>query len=284
MRYPVEELSAQIVETYYHNDLSLFWEYMDDEIIWIGPAKSQYMIGKQNLMAAWAKEKHALTFSTSHFSSMIMPGSGRTTCEVLVQFYIYTHYKDNYIVKHHQRITFFWKKVKVQEGREWRYAVMHISNGHDYDSRDTIYPMHYDEFTQNRQHAETPLMQKMHSFTSNMILRAEDYSTYYIDPQEIRYVKAEDKVCEVHTTTETLRVRYILNELEPLLPNYFYRIHRSYIVNVNEIYHLSKSILTLRDQTKLPVPYKRYTQIVEELAALMKQLQITNGLAQKKDN
>lgn len=42
----LEALTVQLIEKYYANDLRLFFEYMDDDIIWIGPAIRQYMEGK----------------------------------------------------------------------------------------------------------------------------------------------------------------------------------------------------------------------------------------------
>ena len=38
----LEALTVQLIEEYYANDRRLFFEYMDDDIIWIGPAIRQY--------------------------------------------------------------------------------------------------------------------------------------------------------------------------------------------------------------------------------------------------
>lgn len=105
----------------------------------------QYMEGKQNLLDAFAQEHHSLQFRTAQMSSRMVTGS-RSSCEVLVRFLVYTYYPSGHISMHHQRVTLFWKKQKTERFPQWRYAVIHISNGMDVDERDTIYPTHFDEF------------------------------------------------------------------------------------------------------------------------------------------
>lgn len=70
----LEALTVQLIEKYYANDRRLFFEYMDDDIIWIGPAIRQYMEGKQNLLNAFAQESHSLQFRTAQMSSVWSPG------------------------------------------------------------------------------------------------------------------------------------------------------------------------------------------------------------------
>jgi len=141
----LEALTIQLIEKYYANDRRLFFEYMDDDIIWIGPAIRQYMEGKQNLLDAFAQEHHSLLFRTAQMSSRMVTGS-RSSCEVLVRFLVYTYYPSGHISMHHQRVTLFWKKHKAERFPQWRYAMIHISNGMEVDNRDTIYPTHFDEF------------------------------------------------------------------------------------------------------------------------------------------
>lgn len=81
----LEALTVQLIEKYYANDRRLFFEYMDDDIIWIGPAIRQYMEGKQNLLNAFAQESHSLQFRTAQMSSRMVTGS-RSSCEVLSAF------------------------------------------------------------------------------------------------------------------------------------------------------------------------------------------------------
>ena len=98
----LEALTVQLIEKYYANDRRLFFEYMDDDIIWIGPAIRQYIEGKQNLLNAFAQESHSLQFRTAQMSSRMVTGS-RSSCEVLVRFLVYTYYPSGHISMHHQR-------------------------------------------------------------------------------------------------------------------------------------------------------------------------------------
>ncbi|MBR4580216.1 MAG: hypothetical protein IKO32_03170, partial [Lachnospiraceae bacterium] len=59
----IAELSMEIVQTYYQNDTRLYLNYIDDKILWYGPAKGQFLQGRQSLLDAWGNEDNPLTFS-----------------------------------------------------------------------------------------------------------------------------------------------------------------------------------------------------------------------------
>ena len=57
------DLTNDIVQRYYKNDLQPFFDHVDERVLWYGPAKGQYLSGKIAILKAWAGEKHALTFT-----------------------------------------------------------------------------------------------------------------------------------------------------------------------------------------------------------------------------
>lgn len=57
-----------------------------------------------------------------------------------------------------------------------------------------------------------------------------------LDVGEIYYIKAEHNGAEIHTSKDTFWIRFTLNELESRLgQKQFFRIHRSYIVNLDRV-------------------------------------------------
>ena len=253
----LEALTVQLIEKYYANDRRLFFEYMDDDIIWIGPAIRQYMEGKQNLLDAFAQEHHSLLFRTAQMSSRMITGS-HSSCEVLVRFLVYTYYPSGHISMHHQRVTLFWKKHKAERFPQWRYAMIHISNGMEVDNRDTIYPTHFDEFERKHllNHFET-LQKEMDA--NRLVVRGTDSSTYYVRHEDLLYVcGGKGKFCDIYTQNGTIRVRLLIEQIRKMLPEQFYRPHRSYLVNVLKIQNLSRYEIQMQDGTVIPVPPKKY--------------------------
>ena len=64
---------------------------------------------------------------------------------------------------------------------------------------------------------------------------------------------------------EDYSVKRTLNDLAGELDDSFYRIHRSYIVNLRFIRKISKTEVTLKDGTALPLSRKMYEGLNQAL-------------------
>lgn len=63
--------------------------------------------------------------------------------------------------------------------------------------------------------------------------------TKYINIEEIAYISAEGMYCTFHLTNEKVIVSKPLSEFDYLQSNYFFRSHRSFMVNLNHVEGLS---------------------------------------------
>lgn len=86
--------------------------------------------------------------------------------------------------------------------------------------------------------------------------------------ENIAYIESLQKKTLFYKTDETFQSIYTLKELAHLLPDYFLRIHRSYIVNIKEITEISRDfssniLITLRNGAILPVS-QSYTRPVRK--------------------
>ncbi len=122
-------LSIDIVRTYYQNDLALFFAYLDEDTLWFGPAKGQFLSGRQAILDAWKHEEHSLTFSVGN----IRADSANTHpsyCEVMLSFPVTTHYPNGESIPVDQIIHITWCERKTGEGQDKqpRMLVIHISN------------------------------------------------------------------------------------------------------------------------------------------------------------
>ncbi|WP_373233098.1 LytTR family transcriptional regulator DNA-binding domain-containing protein [Cohnella sp.] len=84
-----------------------------------------------------------------------------------------------------------------------------------------------------------------------------------VDPEEILYVESSDGQSMLHLETETLACVWTLNELELRLePFHFYRCHRSYLVNLQQVREVivwtrNSYSLVMADRSKRAVPLSK---------------------------
>lgn len=74
------------------------------------------------------------------------------------------------------------------------------------------------------------------------ILLYKNEKSYYIPLNSILFFETENKQIWAHTANEMFETEYKLYELEEVLPGYFMRISKSSIVNLNQIYSITKNV------------------------------------------
>jgi DNA-binding LytR/AlgR family response regulator len=84
-----------------------------------------------------------------------------------------------------------------------------------------------------------------------------------INEGEILYLESEQRIIHIHTRDKIIDTYAKLDEFHSLLPEYFIRCHKSYIVNLYDATKLSENGLTLSDNTVIPVSRSRKKQVKE---------------------
>jgi len=74
---------------------------------------------------------------------------------------------------------------------------------------------------------------------------------------EIRYLEVMGNYVTIHGE-ESCSVKRTLSQLEELLDERFYRIHRSYIVNLQSVKKCTRTEVVLKDDTVLPLSRRHY--------------------------
>lgn len=64
----------------------------------------------------------------------------------------------------------------------------------------------------------------------------------YLSLQKILFFETSGNTLEAHTAEDVFTVKYRLYELERMLPSYFMRVSKSTILNVREVYSITKSL------------------------------------------
>lgn len=254
--------SIRIITEYYMNNLQPFFDCLADDVLWLGPTEGQILRGRQNIIDTFSSEMHELTFTMGSIDAVCVTPC-KAVREVLLHYDIYTHYPSSNTDLHDQRLQFTWreKRIKTENGYEpyWEVVMIHISNAWRHDSRDTIYPVHYENVA-----LPIRLVEKPDNFIT---VKADDMSVHRIATGKIIYIetiKRTAKLC-IHTSDSLITINGTLPDFESRYSKYLLRIHASYLINPEHVTGIERFSVTLSDGTILPVPEKKYTAVKKAL-------------------
>ncbi|NBC56720.1 MAG: response regulator [Bacteroidetes bacterium] len=90
----------------------------------------------------------------------------------------------------------------------------------------------------------------------------------FLNPSDIIYCKSDGNYCKIFTKDDTFLISKTLKFVEDLLPeSQFYRIHQSYIVNLETIdaFNRSTNYVKLNNQKELPVSRSKRSDFLHQL-------------------
>lgn len=145
----------------------------------------------------------------------------------------------------------------------WRLFHLHISQQEDPQIDESLFPFAVNRETYN--YVRRILYRGRRSGILPSRIAIDDGKLHYFNPDDILYIQAQGKFCEVHTSQKILNLNRLLGDVENLMGGTFVRTHRSYIVNASHVTSIERYQLTLNDGTQLPIPKQRFTQIRREI-------------------
>lgn len=105
----------------------------------------------------------------------------------------------------------------------------------------------------------------------NKLTLNKDGKLVVISTKDICYIEAIDKEIKVFTSNNVFYTKLKLNELEEILPPYFFRSHRSYIINLDKVIEIEPwfnstfLLKTTELDFKIPVSRNKTKEIKELL-------------------
>ncbi|MBQ6420014.1 MAG: response regulator transcription factor [Clostridia bacterium] len=107
------------------------------------------------------------------------------------------------------------------------------------------------------------------SFFNRFELRqGKRFQTVYA--QDVLYVEANDKQVLLHTFNGTQTYNYLLREIEKILPGgLFYRIQRSYLINMQYVDSYDAKSVTLKNGETLPLKAKDFQKAYHHFMFLL---------------
>lgn len=260
-----ERFVVQAMINFYNYDYDMFFEYLDDNVMWFGPKQGQYIVGKENLIRAFNFAKPKLKFHVDNVTTKLISFSSNVY-SLLVTYRLYSYYPDGAVRAVFQHVVVHGQKCRDQNGKIfWRCPFIHVSNlMPDSKSAEIL-------LSPPNIEAVSRVFSTQESRSKRLVLPGDNYTSVYIREDAVRYIVGGKGIkCYVHTDDEVFLVRQLLKEVQEQLPDYYYRCHSSYIVNLRHVLYLSSHKITLDDSTEIPISFKRYAQIREDINKWMK--------------
>lgn len=121
------------------------------------------------------------------------------------------------------------------------------------------------------------MIRDLESNTKGLILTRGE-TEYFIPQDQILFFETEGKTITAHTADKMYETQYRLYELEEMLPGYFMRVSKSTIVNLNQIYSITRnltasSVVEFSDSIKkVYVSRNYYKSLIERMGEKRKRL------------
>lgn len=257
------DLTNDIVQKYYKNDIQPFLDHVDKRVLWYGPAIGQFLSGRQAVLDAWAMEKHSLSFTLGNVRFDHI-SSHSSYCEVMMSFPVTTHYPEGDQVTMDQIIHITWCERKIDGNKVPRMLVVHISDLYHKHDADNIYPIHFNEIYKGYMPVTVAENSK------RIYFHGTDLADLYLIPDTIIYAESIDygRHSMLHTTDGDFRTSISTTVLEKEHPEFLIRCHKCHLVNPAHVIGIRRFKVTLSNGKELAIPEKKYTAFKKNISAL----------------
>lgn len=272
-------LSISIIHAYCRKDLTWIPEYLDEQTLFIGPRKGQFLSGGTDLTNAWLLNHPMADFSVSDISASSILTSP-STCEVVLHYDVTWHKDDKTAITHPQtmQVSWFLKSQHSKRNRKsYKVALMHISNPLELDERDLYYNTFGDIGTTSISSSAQSDMPSASAFENRkrstwIMIHGYGAVLNRYPSDSILYIESASKGKRsiVHTRDQDIhcihRVKYFMEEY----PGIFIQPSVSYIVNPLYIKKISRFQAELWNGRILHIPEKRYTSFKKDFESFFK--------------
>lgn len=254
----IADKTAEILNLYYNNEIEPFLNSCHEDVLWVGPAAKQVIRGRKNLVDAFHAEKHELKFALNNLTVLSLTTTSNTVAEIMTFMLVDTIWPDNSVSRVNQRMQFTW----VEQKGVAKIRVVFISNAIEYDERDGIYPVHYDE-----NYRKFVLTGENRS--ERIYVKGIDKTILYLNLSRVIYVESIGSHTIIHTLDKQFESTENLKVLEKRYGNILLKCHESYLVNPAHVHSIRRFKMVVTGGRELPIPEKKYTAVKKTLQELL---------------
>ncbi len=130
-------LTSEIMNRHYARDEDFVWDKLVENVMWIGPLRSQFVTGLDKVKALLAQEKD-VTF-TMEQEEYFVPYENEDFCVVSGCYYVTSDPETKLFIRCHQRVSFFYRLF----GDRLKVAHMHLSHPYEVTDPDEYFPFRF---------------------------------------------------------------------------------------------------------------------------------------------
>lgn len=255
-----------IIYEYYQLNAEPLFSILEQNTIWIGPS-DLFVFGSTAIRNCLEQGvlMPAMSMKKDEFYLLDKNENG---CVVIGQYMLYNTKKSSEISTIHQRVTFYYKKVKNK-----LYLIhIHISNEWNKVVGNKIFSEKVSKQTHQSLYNITEKKERKieeEKIKNKKITLKTDMGIEFINPKLVIYVEAIGPYCIINFMNKSITVRKLLHDIVSLFPSYFYRFHRSYFVNCSYITKIERYSITLVTGMCLPIPEKKYNTVRKEIIKII---------------
>lgn len=266
MKGILEKLCTDALENYYKYGTTDFVDAFEENIVFFTPTYNRMIVGKEDVIRYFTEGGKKLELTIDNMATRLIPLKADAMI-IIADYNLFACYPDARIMRFVQHTLVALHKRKQKSGEyKWMCPFIHISNAGEKSSLSDDKKV---SLTQYEQDILRSFMRDRNTI-KKVILSGEGGSTHYIPEDSIRYIEGGKGVqCYVHTDNGMLTVNHLMKDVIAKLPDYFYRCHASYIVNLRCVKCIGNYRITLENGEEIPVPAKKYSQVKNDISTWM---------------
>ena len=130
-------LTSEIMNRHYVRDEEFVWDQLVENVMWIGPLRSQFVTGLDKAKALLDQEKD-VTF-TMEQEEYLVPYEDEESCIVSGCYYVTSDPETKLFIRCHQRVSFFYRLF----GDRLKVVHMHLSHPYEVTDPDEYFPFRF---------------------------------------------------------------------------------------------------------------------------------------------
>lgn len=266
MKGILERLCIEALEGYYKYGTTDFIDSFEDNIVFYTPYDSRMIVGKENVIKYFTEGGKKLQLSVDNVSTRLIPLKADSMI-VVADYILFAYYPDGKMIRIKQHTLVALHRKKEKDGSFiWKCPLIHISNS---VAKSSAAKKQKDNLSHYEQDLIRSLLRDRNT-VRKIVFSGESNSSHYIPEDSIRYVEGGKGIkCYVHTDSETITVSHLMKDVMTMLPDYYYRCHSSYIINLRRVKSIGGYKLTLESGEEIPIPAKKYALVKADITKWM---------------
>ena len=252
-------LTEYCLKKYWEKDCEVMLSYCTDDVLWTGAEQREYIIGIEEVRKNFTELMNFIQPCIISNGAFIVVQNTGNACTVSGRYLVETLPEVSYFLQAEQRCTFVWEIIN----KEPRIRHMHVSN-----------PMGELKIAKGSRFvnemgrmAKKYMDEKIHiSNQKKIMIEGINGKVFFINMSQVLYAEAKLRNCDIFMQNgEVIHAKMSFTDFEKNLDEYFVKVHRSYIVNIQHVTVIRFCEIVMSNGKVIPVPQKKYAKIKEEL-------------------